>query len=63
MSEAACGIDFGTTNSAIAIVRNGLSEVLRVSNGIPQELLRSVVYFDRGEPNCSRFDWNSIASF
>lgn len=41
MSDTIVGIDLGTTNSEIAIVRNGRIEVLDVENGVP--ILPSVV--------------------
>ncbi len=41
MSDTIVGIDLGTTNSEIAIVRNGRIEVIDVENGVP--MLPSVV--------------------
>ncbi len=40
------GIDFGTTNSALSVYRNGAVEVIPVEEGEgPAELMRSVLYF------------------
>ncbi|MDD2582243.1 MAG: Hsp70 family protein [Desulfuromonadaceae bacterium] len=40
------GIDFGTTNSALSVFRNGTVEVVAVDgNGRAGELMRSVLYF------------------
>ncbi len=40
------GIDFGTTNSALSVYRNGAVEVVAVDGGEgPEELMRSVLYF------------------
>ena len=39
------GIDLGTTNSAIAVVKNGTSEIIK--NVLGEEFTPSVVYFDR----------------
>jgi hypothetical chaperone protein len=40
------GIDFGTTNSALSVYRNGTVEVLAVDgDGTAGELMRSVLYF------------------
>lgn len=49
--EAAVGLDFGTTNSAIAWARPGESPTLaRFDAGMgATETFRSVLYFDRGE--------------
>jgi len=49
--SAAIGLDFGTTNSAIAWVREGSAPVLaRFDAGIgPSDTFRSVLYFDHGE--------------
>ena len=41
MSDIIAGIDLGTTNSEIAIVRNGRIEILEIENGVP--ILPSVV--------------------
>ena len=41
MSDIIVGIDLGTTNSEIAIVRNGRIEVIEIENGSP--ILPSVV--------------------
>ena len=41
MSDTIVGIDLGTTNSEIAIVRNGRIEVIDIENGVP--MLPSVV--------------------
>ncbi|MEP6588584.1 MAG: Hsp70 family protein [Polaromonas sp.] len=41
MSDTIVGIDLGTTNSEIAIVRNGRIEVINIENGVP--MLPSVV--------------------
>src|SRR3990167_8902698 len=41
MSDTIVGIDLGTTNSEIAIVRNGQIEVIDLENGVP--MLPSVV--------------------
>lgn len=46
MSDTIVGIDLGTTNSEIAIVRNGRIEVLDVENGLP--ILPSVVGLGEG---------------
>lgn len=41
------GIDFGTTNSALSVYRNGTVEVVAVDgNGHGGELMRSVLYFN-----------------
>lgn len=41
------GIDFGTTNSALSVYRNGTVEVVAVdSNDGSKELMRSVLYFN-----------------
>lgn len=40
-----CGIDLGTTNSAVAIVRNGQAEIVPVQG---QRTIPSVVWFDAG---------------
>jgi len=41
------GIDFGTTNSALSVYRNGTVEVVAVDgNGRAGELMRSVLYFN-----------------
>ena len=41
------GIDFGTTNSALSVYRNGAVEVVAVDgNGRAGELMRSVLYFN-----------------
>lgn len=43
----AMGLDFGTTNSALAILRNGMVETIDVSNAdIGERTLRSVLFFD-----------------
>ena len=40
------GIDFGTTNSALSIYRNGSVEVVPVDDGASGALMRSVLYFN-----------------
>jgi hypothetical chaperone protein len=40
------GIDFGTTNSALSIFRNGSVEVVAVDDGASGALMRSVLYFN-----------------
>jgi molecular chaperone DnaK (HSP70) len=47
MSDTIVGIDLGTTNSEIAIVRNGRIEVLDIENGVP--ILPSVVGLGEGD--------------
>src|SRR5712692_1176617 len=47
MTDGICGIDFGTTNSAIGVALDSHIELVRMSSGLPPELLRSVVYLDR----------------
>ena len=41
MNDTIVGIDLGTTNSEIAVVRNGRIEVIEIENGVP--ILPSVV--------------------
>jgi hypothetical chaperone protein len=40
------GIDFGTTNSALSVFRNGAVEVVAVDDGAATALMRSVLYFN-----------------
>lgn len=40
------GIDFGTTNSALSVYRNGAVEVVAVDDGASAALMRSVLYFN-----------------
>ena len=40
------GIDFGTTNSALSVYRNGSVEVVAVDDGAAGALMRSVLYFN-----------------
>lgn len=48
MSDIICGIDLGTTNSAIGVMEAGFPILLADANGA--RLTPSVVYFGKGEP-------------
>ena len=57
----ACGLDFGTSNSAIGIVRDGTSELAPVEGG--DTLIQSAVFFDYETRGRVAFGNEAIAAY